>query len=78
MNRSVFVPRGGASRLAIQACSRLPDPERGLGFQKGVYHNVEPVVMAGTCLRETAIGLPGDKGELNHGAVYIIDKLIGD
>ena len=31
----VFIPKGGAGRLPIQACSRMPVPERGLGFQEG-------------------------------------------
>lgn len=26
-------PMGGAGRLAIQQCSRMPDPRRGFGFQ---------------------------------------------
>lgn len=53
----VFVPKGGARRLAVQVCSRMPDPDRGLGFQRGVYHDVEPVVLGGTCLYGTVSGL---------------------
>lgn len=69
MGNPVFVPVGGAKRLAVQACSRLPDPERGLGFQHGVYHNVEPVVLAGTCLEQTLFCLPHFRPEMLSGVI---------
>lgn len=47
----VFVPKGGAGRLAIQACSRMPSPDRGFGFQEGVYHNVTPLELGKSCVQ---------------------------
>ena len=46
----ILIPMGGAGRLPIQACSRMPAPERGFGFQEGVYHNVTPLQLATTCV----------------------------
>ena len=49
----VFVPAGGAGRLPIQACSRMPAPERGFGFQKGAYHHLTPLEL-GTAHQQSA------------------------
>ena len=46
----VFIPKGGAGRLPIQACSRMPAPELGFGFQEGVYHNVTSLELGSTCV----------------------------
>jgi acetyl-CoA acetyltransferase family protein len=55
----VYVPIGGAGRLAIQQCSRMPDPRRGFGFQKGVYHDISPLELVAKCVKGTAERLPG-------------------
>lgn len=62
----VFVPIGGAGRLPIQACSRLPTPERGFGFQKGVYHDVTPLQLGAACVNGVTSRVPGfDPGMVN-------------
>jgi len=62
----VFVPTGGAGRLATQACSRMPTPELGFGFQKGTYHDVTPLELGTTCLDQVTRRIDGfDPGMVN-------------
>lgn len=55
----IMIPMGGAGRLPIQACSRMPSPERGFGYQEGVYHHVTPLELATTCVSKVTGRLPG-------------------
>ena len=62
----VFVPTGGAGRLATQACSRMPTPELGFGFQEGTYHNVTPLELGTTCVDQVTRRIDGfDPGMVN-------------
>ena len=62
----VFVPIGGAGRLPIQACSRMPAPERGFGFQEGTYHNVTPLQLGSACVDKVTGQIAGfDPGMVN-------------
>jgi len=62
----VFVPIGGAGRLPIQACSRMPSPEIGFGFQQGTYHNVTPLELGTSCIERVTSRINGfDPGMLN-------------
>jgi acetyl-CoA acyltransferase len=60
---------GGAGRLPIQACSRMPAPERGFGFQEGVYHNVTPLQLATTCVDKVTGRLPGFEPSMVNGII---------
>ena len=55
----VFIPTGGAGRLPIQACSRMPAPERGFGFQEGTYHDVTPLQLGSACVDKVTARIPG-------------------
>jgi acetyl-CoA acetyltransferase family protein len=62
----VFVPMGGAGRLPIQACSRMPAPELGFGFQKGSYHDVTPLQLGAACVEKVTARISGfDPGMVN-------------
>lgn len=65
----VFIPKGGAGRLAIQACSRMPDPERGFGFQEGIYHGVSPLELAASCVSGVTGRIAGFKPEMATGII---------
>lgn len=69
MSIEIFVPQGGAGRLAIQACSRMPEPEKGFGFQEGVYHNVTPLEMGVACLQGTAKKIAGFDPKMVTGVI---------
>lgn len=45
----VFVAAAG--RLPLMPCSRPPAPQLGLGFQKGVYHELTPLALSAHCVR---------------------------
>ena len=62
----VFIPIGGAGRLPIQACSRMPSPEIGFGFQQGTYHDVTPLELGTTCVDRVTGRINGfDPGMVN-------------
>lgn len=65
----IFVPIGGAGRLATQACSRLPTPELGFGFQKGTYHDVTPLQMGATCLDQVTRRIDGFDPQMVNGVI---------
>ncbi|NUM33302.1 MAG: thiolase family protein [Candidatus Brocadiae bacterium] len=69
MSLEVFVPKGGAGRLAIQSCSRMPDPEKGFGFQEGVYHNLSPLELASQCAAGVAKKLAGFNPDMMTGVI---------
>ena len=65
----VFIPMGGAGRLPIQACSRMPAPERGFGFQEGTYHNVTPLQLGTACVEKVTARIPGFESEMVKGII---------
>ena len=65
----IFVPIGGAGRLATQACSRMPTPELGFGFQKGTYHDVTPLQMGATCLDQVTRRIEGFDPTMVNGVI---------
>lgn len=65
----VFIPMGGAGRLPIQACSRMPSPERGFGFQQGLYHDVTPLQMSSTCVQKVTARVPGFDPKMVKGII---------
>lgn len=69
MSVDVFVPKDGAGRLAIQACSRMPDPEKGFGFQEGVYHSLTPLELATHCVAGTTKKLAGFEPRMVTGII---------
>jgi acetyl-CoA acyltransferase len=73
----VFIPVGGAGRLPIQACSRMPAPERGFGFQEGVYHNVTPLQLGSTCVDKVTARIPGFDPEMVKGIIVTCANPVG-
>ena len=73
----VFVPTGGAGRLPIQACSRMPAPERGFGFQKGTYHDVTPLQLATSCVNGVTSRLPGFDAGMVDGIIVTCANPVG-
>ena len=65
----VFIPVGGAGRLPIQACSRMPAPERGFGFQEGTYHNVTPLQLGVACVDKVTGRIPGFDPKMVDGII---------
>ena len=65
----VFIPVGGAGRLPIQACSRMPAPERGFGFQEGTYHNVTPLQLGAACVDKVTRRIPGFDPKMVNGII---------
>ncbi|MGD9265175.1 MAG: hypothetical protein PVJ71_05280 [Lysobacterales bacterium] len=73
----VFVPTGGAGRLPIQACSRMPAPERGFGFQKGTYHDVTPLQLATSCVKGVTARIPGFEAGMVDGIIVTCANPVG-
>lgn len=65
----VFIPMGGAGRLPIQACSRMPAPELGFGFQQGVYHHVTPLELGATCVQKVTGRIAGFDPQMVKGII---------
>lgn len=65
----VFIPLGGAGRLPIQACSRMPAPERGFGFQKGTYHDVTPLQLGTACVEKVTKRITNFEPEMVKGII---------
>ena len=65
----VFIPMGGAGRLPIQACSRMPAPERGFGFQEGAYHDVTPLELGTKCVAKVTERVAGFDPSMVNGII---------
>jgi acetyl-CoA acyltransferase len=47
----------------------MPAPERGFGFQEGVYHNVTPLQLATACVSKVTARIPGFDPEVVTGII---------